>query len=559
MRTIISRLTIKAKTLLAFGLILTLIVGLGGTALDRLAAINDRAADIRDHWLPSTGLQGQILSSIQSMRLEEARYSIALDDGERQQIKREIAKGLAALAHLRADYAKVIQRGTVDERSMQALDAAWASHDALIRRDMGPGGDPENLFTDEENQSYAAAYNASKSDLDFNLQEGRRAASLGASVYGPTRQIVLAVLCAAILTCLLLGSAIVRNVSYPIRRMTDVMRRLANHELDITIPCLQRRDEVGGMAAAVQVFRNVMIERDRLSGEQEREHAIKTRKACRIEELLHAFESQAGAMTSLLAGASAELEETAQSMTSSAEQTHHQAGEVASAAATAGSSVHTVAAAAEQLTASVAEISRQIEQSSAMTERAVGGARRTDETVGELAEAAERIGRVVDLISQIASQTNLLALNATIEAARAGDAGKGFAVVASEVKNLASQTASATNEIASQVNSIQAATRHAVTSIREIAGTVEQLGEIAAAIAGAVREQGAATLEIARNAQSTAEATGVVVRNISGVNVSANETGASALQVLGSASSLSKQADNLSDEVAVFLRAVRAA
>ncbi len=559
MRSMVDRFSIQAKTLAAFGIVLALVCGLGATALDRLAAVDHDAADIRDHWLPRTGMQGQILNAIQQIRLHEASYSLALTDGDRQQIKRGIASEGRGLARLRADYDRVAQPGSADETLMRDFDRAWRSHEAVVARDTGPGGDPENLFSDEESQSYAAAYHASKADLDFNLQEGRRSASLGAAIYEPTKHVVLAVLCTTIALCVLLAVAVVRNVSHPIRRMTHAMRRLADHELGADIPDLGRRDELGAMASAVQVFKSVMIERDKLGAEQQREQAVHGRKVERIEQLLHRFEAQAGAMTGLLAGASAELKATAQGMTTSAEQTNRQAGEVAAAAATAGCGVQMVAAAAEQLTASVAEISRQIEESSAMTGRAVEGARRTDRMVGALAASAERIGDVVELISRIAGQTNLLALNATIEAARAGDAGKGFAVVASEVKALASQTSSATNEIASQVGEIQAATRDAVAAIREIAGAIEGLGQIAAAVAGAVKEQGAATLEIARNAQSTAEATDTVARNITGVSVSANETGAAATQVLGSACGLSRQADELSGGVTEFLQEIRAA
>nr|WP_321986179.1 HAMP domain-containing methyl-accepting chemotaxis protein [uncultured Lichenicoccus sp.] len=554
-----NRLTIRAKTLLAFVVVLALISGLGITALDRLAAINYRAAEIRDHWLPSTGLQGQVLSVIQQMRLLEARHSLALDAGDRLRIKGELADASQTLERLRAEGARVTLHDTSETKLMLDFDRAWILHEAMVKRDLGPEGDPENLFSVEESESYAAAYAASKSDLDLNLRQGRQAASSGAAIYGPTKSIIITVLCVAVAACILLAVAIVRNVSHPIRQMTDAMERLADHELDTIIPGLERRDELGGMAGAVQIFKSVMLERDRLTTEQERTHAIRNRKTSCIEELLGAFQLQAGTMTDLLSGASAELEATARGMTASAEQTNHQAGQVASAAALAGSGVQTVAAAAEQLTASVGEISRQIEESSVLTKRAVEGARRTDSMVGDLAEAAARIGRIIQLISQIAGQTNLLALNATIEAARAGEAGKGFAVVASEVKNLASQTANATSEIASQVTSIQLATRNAVVSIKEILGTIEDLGQIATAIAGAAREQGMATQEIAQNAQSTAQATDAVTRNITGVSVSAKETGAAAGQVLGSASGLAKQADKLSVAVASFLQGIRAA
>ncbi len=559
MEPMVDRLTIKAKTLLAFGVMIVLLCVLGITGLDRLRTINARAADIRDHWLPSTGLQGQVLSAIQEIRLTEARYALALDDGDRQQIKREMAAASQTLDRLRAEYGHLIHRGTADARLMLDFDRAWASHLAAVDRDIGPGGEPENLFGDEENRSYAAAFDASRSDLDRNLREGRLAASVGASVYGPTKRFLLSVLCVAVAIGLILAAAIVANVSHPIRRLTDAMRRIADQRLDTAIPGLRRSDELGGMAAAVQVFKTAMLERDRLSTEQEREHASRERKAEHTEALLRAFELQAGRMTGLLADASAELEAMAGRMKSAAQETDGQAGEVASAAATAGSGVQAVAAAAEQLTASVAEISRQIEISSALTRRAVEKARRTDETVGDLASAADDIGRVVQLISQIAGQTNLLALNATIEAARAGDAGKGFAVVASEVKNLAAQTTTATGEITSQVGAIQAASRNAVASISEIARTIEDLGDVAAAVATAVDQQGAATREIAQNAQTTAGATGVVASKICDVSVSANDTGAAATAVLVSASGLSRQAHDLSDEVALFLQNVRAA
>jgi len=221
--------------------------------------------------------------------------------------------------------------------------------------------------------------------------------------------------------------------------------------------------------------------------------------------------------------------------------------------------VQTVASAAEQLTASISEISRQVLQSSRITERAVADARRTDTVVRALSDGAQKIGDVVGLITSIAGQTNLLALNATIEAARAGDAGRGFAVVASEVKNLAQQTAKATDEIGAQIGQIQTATGEAVEAIRAITGVIEEVSTIATAIASAVEQQGAATAEIARNVQQTAVSAHEVTSNIAGVSQAANDTGAAAAQVLSAAEGLSRQAATLTDEVNEFAAGIRAA
>ena len=221
--------------------------------------------------------------------------------------------------------------------------------------------------------------------------------------------------------------------------------------------------------------------------------------------------------------------------------------------------MQTAAAAAEQLTASIGEISRQVAHSSHIAGKAVAEARRTDTIVQALAEGAQKIGDVVQLITGIAAQTNLLALNATIEAARAGDAGKGFAVVASEVKNLASQTARATEEIDVQISHIQSATTEAVQAIRMISATIEDVSFISTTIASAVEQQGAATAEIARNVQQTAASTEHVTSNIASVSQAANDTGAAAGQVLGSASELSAQAKMLTESVVRFIGTVRAA
>jgi len=274
-------------------------------------------------------------------------------------------------------------------------------------------------------------------------------------------------------------------------------------------------------------------------------------------EMADNFESNVKTVVESVASASTEMEMSARSLSFTAEQTSGQSTAVAAASEEASTNVQTVAAAAEQLAQSVEEVGRQVQQSSNIARNAVEEAQRTNEEVEGLATAAEKIGEVVGLINDIASQTNLLALNATIEAARAGEAGKGFAVVATEVKSLADQTATATDEISSQIGAIQSATEHAVNAIKGISGTINELSEISAAIASAVEEQSAATREIAQSVEQAAAGTADVSQNIAGVTNGAQQTGEAASQVLEAASELSKQAEALRTQVDGFLVEVR--
>jgi methyl-accepting chemotaxis protein len=355
------------------------------------------------------------------------------------------------------------------------------------------------------------------------------------------------------------GMVLTRGIARPIVRMAAAMKRLAEGDKTVAVPGLGRKDEIGAMAAAVQVFKETAIEAERLAAQQAEEQAARAQRAERLEELARGFEAKVGDLTQALGQAAIEMEATAQAMSATAEQTNRQSIAVAAASDQAATNVQTVAAAADELTSSIKEISRQVTQSSLIAGRAVDDAGRTDTTVRALAAGAQRIGEIVNLISDIASRTNLLALNATIEAARAGDAGKGFAVVASEVKSLASQTAKATEEIAGQITQIQEATKSAVMAIQNIGKTITEINEIATAIAAAVEEQMAATQEIARNVQQAALGTEEVSRNIGGVKQAATETGEAAGQVLSAARGLSRHSHELAERVNGFLSDVKAA
>jgi methyl-accepting chemotaxis protein len=358
----------------------------------------------------------------------------------------------------------------------------------------------------------------------------------------------------------LLSWLVASDVLGALKRQQNRMKSIAGGALDEAVGETDRGDEIGRMAETLEMLRQAALTARFLeAGQAEAKQRSESEKRDALIALADHFDASVGQLVGLMASGSSELETTAQSMTGTAERTNQQATMVSTAAAEASSRVQTVAAAAEELTASIGEIGRQVAQSAEITGNAVDSARRTDTIVRALADGAQQIEHVVELISSIAGQTNLLALNATIEAARAGEAGRGFAVVASEVKSLASQTAQATKEISTRIAQIQGATKEAVDAIQGITATIEEVSAIAATIASSIEQQGAATTEIARNVTQTAQATQDVTTNIGGVNTAARETGGAASLVLGAASNLSKQAEQLSGEVNTFLAGVRAA
>jgi methyl-accepting chemotaxis protein len=351
-----------------------------------------------------------------------------------------------------------------------------------------------------------------------------------------------------------------RSIATPIRILTGTMRKLATGDTSVMVGGTERTDEVGQMAGAVRVFKDNMIETERLRSEQaETEKRAVAQRKTDMYRLADQFESAVGEIIEMVSSSSTELEAAASTLTRTAEQTLGLSTVVAAASEEASANVQSVASASEEMAASVDEISRQVQEAARIAGDAVEQAQKTNDRVTALSRAATRIGDVVELINTIAGQTNLLALNATIEAARAGEAGRGFAVVASEVKALAEQTAKATSEISHQVADIQTATHDSVAAIEEIGGTIGRISEISSTIASAVEEQGAATQEISRNVQQAAVGTTQVASNISDVQRGANETGSASSQVLTSAQSLSLESNRLKLEVGNFLNMVRAA
>ncbi|MEQ9639183.1 MAG: methyl-accepting chemotaxis protein [Alphaproteobacteria bacterium] len=351
-----------------------------------------------------------------------------------------------------------------------------------------------------------------------------------------------------------------RSISRPLTAMSVAMKRVADGDTAVETPGLGRGDEIGQMADTVEVFKANAAEKLRLEAEQaEAEKRAATVKQQEMDELANGFEASVSQVVDGLGELIMQLQQTSETLAGEAEDTTGQSTAVAGAAEQASANVQTVAAAAEELASSVAEISRQVNDSSRLTAETTAEAESTNTMVQGLAAAAQQIGDVVSLISDIAAQTNLLALNATIEAARAGEAGKGFAVVASEVKNLASQTSKATEEIDTQIRSIQEATTGAVSAIGSITKRISKMNEISTGVASAVEEQGAATQEITRSTQEAASGTNEVSTNIAGVSQSASRTGAAAVELRVAVDSLSARSNELRGKVQGFIAKVRAA
>jgi methyl-accepting chemotaxis protein len=428
---------------------------------------------------------------------------------------------------------KLVKDGAASGKYEHDVDFFYAES----QKGLGAVTDLRNAFYDNAEQILGANYSSAR--LSF--------------------LIALAVLIAVAVASAGLIVMVRRSVCTPIVDLTATMTRLAGGDVSGEIAGTERRDEIGAMAVAVGVFKDSMIEAERLAAEKSAENDGKMRRAQMLDELTRAFEAKVTELVGGLSSASSVMEDTAQSMSSTATLTNRQAAIVAAASEQTSANVQTVASATEELASSISEIGRQVAQSTEIAARAVDNARRTGDSARSLAEGAQKIGDVVTLIQSIAAQTNLLALNATIEAARAGDAGRGFAVVASEVKSLAGQTAKATTEISEQIASIQAASDQTVTAIQNVADVIAEIDQIGTAIAAAIEEQGSATKEISRSVQEAARGTQEVNSNITGVQKAADDTGAAANQVLGAAEQLSSQSKDLAGQVNRFLSEVRAA
>lgn len=562
-----SRLSISTKLASVFGLLLLTSVAVGTFSLTQTSVMDERAAELRENWLPSIGRLGELLSAVKDVRLRMARLvlsNLSHDPQTAAADRKDYEAAIAAADARYEDYKPLITPATRDEELMNAFVTDWrtlkSDHARLLQAlDAGDTDAALALYRGAGLQQFEKTAKDVGDDMKFNVAEGARVAGEAQAIYSYLHLGILAALVGSAVLTAACALMVRSGIAAPLARGAATVGRLAEGDLDVAVEGAGRKDELGLLARSLEVFKQRSLDARRMAAEQQREQAAKDQRAVALDRLIRDFEAGTTALVGQLASAATELQATAGAMQGTAEDTSRRVSAVTTAAEQANARVNTVSTAAEELSSSIHEIGRQVAQSASITARAVEDARHTDGIVRALAEAADRIGQVVGLISNIAGQTNLLALNATIEAARAGDAGKGFAVVASEVKSLAAQTARATDEIGAQISRIQAETNGAVTAIAKIVTTIIELGGIANAIAAAVEEQGAATAEIARNTQHTSAATQEVTSNIGAVNRAASDTGAASAQVLVAATDLSRQSEQLTRQVGSFIANIRAA
>ncbi|PZA13336.1 methyl-accepting chemotaxis protein [Rhodopseudomonas palustris] len=560
------RLSIRAKITTVLASLLIVMTGLGGVAILKMQSINANTEEMASNWLPSVRALGELRATGITYRTVVRQHLLSFSADDKQAVDKTIDTVKGRLADARSNYERLIT--SPEERAIyQEWSKLWDEYvrgtDQVLarsRQDIGRVSEQTRDFNAKVvNPVGVKADEVLQRDIDFNNKGGAQASKAASDSFHSALFMMIGILSVATLAAIGLGLFLIRDVSRGINSIIEPMQALGRGDLTATVPHQGEKTEIGAMADVLQVFKQALIDKRAADAATAEEAEAKIARGERVDAITRKFEKMIGEIVHTVSSASTELEASAGSLSSTAERSREFTSRVASASEEASNNVQSVASATEEMASSVNEISRQVQDSARIANEAVEQARKTNSRVGELAQAAARIGDVVDLINTIAGQTNLLALNATIEAARAGEAGRGFAVVAAEVKALAEQTAKATGEISQQINGIQAATQDSVGAIKEIGDIIGRMSEIASTIASAVEEQGAATQEIARNVQEAARGTQQVSSNIVDVQRGTGEASAASSQVLSAAQSLSTESSRLKLEVGSFLESVRAA
>lgn len=556
-------LKISRKIALFLFALLVINGGIITKLLFSMSTVNDQSTEISVNWLPSVRELGLINSNISNFRIAQLQHVGTSDAALMKDAEGQMEKVITSFTKNSSAYEKLISSD--EERSIyQSFRSKWDSymtaHKTFLELSRANKNSEASAFLlGSMKKDYDDANDALDKDIELNNKGALDASALGDAIFAHEKLLSEMLLGVSVLFSVIICMVLTRNIAKPITALKSYMSVLQKGDYDQDVPMTGRRDEIGEMAGSIKSFRESLITTRELERQQKEETQRKLERQERVDKLVKEFDTNAAVAVSSLAAAATELSQTATDMSGVATRTSKQAVDIAAASNTTSSTVQSVASAAEEMSASVKEISQQVTQSVAIVNEATNQANNADATSKEMLEAARSISTVTELIENIASQINLLALNATIESARAGDAGKGFAVVASEVKNLANQTTKATEDIRQKLENLQNMAKNVADALVKLMSSVARVRDVSGNIASAVEEQTAVTQEIASNMNSAASGVEKINSNIGEIERSTETTSAATNQILAASGMLSKQSEDLQQQVRSFLDSIKAA